>query len=59
MEGKKDDEDDLPGTPEGRDLDDECEEQIPEMLEIFIATQDMKGAEGMVLNTGIKSRTAT
>jgi hypothetical protein len=40
VEGEEDDEDHLPGTPEERDLDDESEEQIAEMLEKFIESQD-------------------
>jgi len=46
VEGEEDDEDDLPGTPEERDLDDESEEQIAEMLEKFIESQDEGDAEG-------------
>jgi hypothetical protein len=46
VEGEEDDEDDLPGTPEERDLDGECEEQIAEMLEKFIESQDEEDAEG-------------
>jgi hypothetical protein len=46
VEGEEDDEDDLPGTPEERDLDDESEEQIAEMLEKFIEFQDEEDAEG-------------
>jgi len=44
--GEEDDEDDLPGTPKERDLDDESEEQIAEMLERFIESQDEEDAEG-------------
>jgi hypothetical protein len=36
VEGEEDDEDDLPGTPEERDLDDESAKRIGEMLEKFI-----------------------
>ena len=32
VEGKKDDDNDLPGSPEERNLDDESEEQIAELL---------------------------
>jgi len=46
VEGEEDDEDDLPGTPEERDLDDESEEQIAEVLEKFIESQDEEDAEG-------------
>jgi hypothetical protein len=46
VEGEEDDEDDVPGTPEERDLDDESEEQIAEMLEKFIESQDEEDAEG-------------
>jgi hypothetical protein len=46
VEGEEDDEDDLPGTPEERDLDDESEEQIAEMLEKFIESRDEEDAEG-------------
>jgi hypothetical protein len=46
VEGEEDDEDDLPGTPEERDLDDESEEQIAGMLEKFIESQDEEDAEG-------------
>jgi len=44
--GEEDDEDDLPGTPKERDLDDESEEQIAEILEKFIESQDEEDAEG-------------
>jgi hypothetical protein len=43
--GEQDGEDDLPGTPEERDLDDEREEQIAAMLEKFIGSQDEEDAE--------------
>jgi len=46
VEGKEDEEDDLPGTPEERDLDNDSEEQIAEMLEKFIESQDEEDAEG-------------
>ena len=46
VEGEEDDEDDLLGTPEERDLDDESEEQIAEVLEKFIESQDEEDAEG-------------
>jgi len=46
VEGEENDEDDLPGTPEERDLDDESEEQIAEILEKFIESQDEEDAEG-------------
>jgi hypothetical protein len=45
VESKADDEDDLPGTPEESDLDDGSEEQIAEMLEKFITSQDEEDAE--------------
>ena len=44
--GEEDDEDDLPGTPKERDLDDESEEQIAEMLEKFVESQDEEDVEG-------------
>ena len=46
VEGKEDDEDDLPSTPKERDLDNESEEQIGEILEKFIESQDEEDAEG-------------
>jgi len=46
VEGEEDDKDDLPGTSEERDLDDESEEQIAETLEQFIESQDEEDAEG-------------
>jgi hypothetical protein len=46
VEGVEDDEDNLPGTPEERDLDNESEEQIAEILEKFIESQDEEDAEG-------------
>jgi hypothetical protein len=46
VEGEEDDEDDLPGTPKERDLDHESEEQIAEMQENFLHTQDEEVAEG-------------
>jgi len=46
VEGEEDDEDDLPGTPKERDLDDESEEQIAEMLEKFVESQDEEDVEG-------------
>jgi hypothetical protein len=46
VEGEEDDEDHLPGTPEERDLDDESQEQIAEMLEKFLKSLDEDDAEG-------------
>jgi hypothetical protein len=46
VEGEEDDEDDLPGTPEERDLDDESKEQIADMLEKSIESQHDEDAEG-------------
>jgi len=46
VEGEEDDEDDLPGTPGERELDDESEKQIAEMLDKFIESQDEEDAEG-------------
>jgi len=46
VEREEDDEDDLPGTPKQRDLDDESEEQIAEMLQKFPESQDEEDAEG-------------
>jgi len=46
LEGEEDDENDLPGTPEERDMDDESEEKLAEMLEKFIESQDEEDAEG-------------
>jgi hypothetical protein len=40
LDGEEDDEDYLPGTPEERDVDDESKDQIAEMLEKFIESQD-------------------
>jgi hypothetical protein len=46
MQCEEDDEDDLPGTPEERDLDDASEEQIADMLEKFLEAQAEEDAEG-------------
>jgi hypothetical protein len=46
LEGEEEDEDDLPGTLEERDLHNENKEQIAEILEKFIESQDKEDAAG-------------
>jgi hypothetical protein len=45
VESEEDDEDNLPGTLDERDMDDESQEQIAAMLERFIESQDEEDAE--------------
>jgi hypothetical protein len=46
VESEEDNGDDQPATPNERDLDDESKDQIAEIQEKFIESQDQEDAEG-------------